>query len=159
MLVIIRLQHVSYHARLGVFLEVTMKIAPFWDMTKFILVHIHRHYSSTLKMWEEYFSETSVNIFQIPQRHIKQDSNIRCYYHLSIFETLTIRLWGLEDNSASSHDDRFMHSSNVTGITSAIWEAIVLVLVMRGISDLRHWDGPSSMILYIPVFMKTATGV
>jgi hypothetical protein len=61
-----------------------------------------------------------------------------------------------------SHDDQFKHSSNVKGITSTIWEAIVLVLLMRGIYDVRHWDAvemASCVIIYILCFMKTGTGV
>jgi hypothetical protein len=38
-----------------------------------------------------------------------------------------------------SNDDRFRHSSNIKGITSKIWDAIVLVLLMTGIYDLRQW--------------------
>jgi hypothetical protein len=32
------------------------------------------------------------------------------------------------------HDDQFENSSNIKGITSTIWEAVVLVLQVRGIS-------------------------
>jgi hypothetical protein len=39
------------------------------------------------------------------------------------------------------HDDRFRHSSNIKGITLTFWEPIVLVLPMRGIYDVRRWNG------------------
>jgi hypothetical protein len=39
------------------------------------------------------------------------------------------------------HDDRFRNSSNIKGITSWTWEAVVLVLLMKGIYDVRRWDG------------------
>jgi uncharacterized membrane protein YvlD (DUF360 family) len=39
------------------------------------------------------------------------------------------------------HNDRFKHSSNIKGIASIIWEAIVLALLMSGIYDVRRWNG------------------
>jgi hypothetical protein len=38
------------------------------------------------------------------------------------------------------HDDGFRNSSNINGINSTIWEAIVLVLLMRWIYDVRCWN-------------------
>jgi hypothetical protein len=38
------------------------------------------------------------------------------------------------------------HSGNIKVITSRIWEAIVLVLLIRSIYNVRHRDGPSGMI-------------
>jgi hypothetical protein len=55
-----------------------------------------------------------------------------------------VRSWdGLRwhDIYTKSHDDRFKHSSNIKNITSTVWEDMVLVLLMREIYDLRHWDG------------------
>jgi hypothetical protein len=45
-------------------------------------------------------------------------------------------------------DDRFRHSSNtnIKDIPSTVWDAIVVVLLMRGAYDVRHWDGLSGVI-------------
>jgi hypothetical protein len=56
-----------------------------------------------------------------------------------------------------SHDDWFSHSNNIKGIT--IWVAILLVLLMRGIYDVHHWDGLRWNDIYIPCFMTIITGV
>jgi hypothetical protein len=40
-----------------------------------------------------------------------------------------------------------------------IFFAIVLVLLMRGIYDVRHWDGLRLHDIYISIFIKTDTGV
>jgi hypothetical protein len=39
------------------------------------------------------------------------------------------------------HDDRFRHLSNTTVITATIGEAIILVLLIEGIYEVRHWIG------------------
>jgi hypothetical protein len=57
------------------------------------------------------------------------------------------------------HDDRFRYSSNIKGITSTVLEAVVLVLLMRGIYDLLHWAGLRWHDIYIPISMNIATGV
>jgi hypothetical protein len=56
------------------------------------------------------------------------------------------------------HDDWFKHSSNINAITSTIWEATVLVLLMRGIYDVHVQMGSCGMI-YLPSFMKIGTGI
>jgi hypothetical protein len=55
-----------------------------------------------------------------------------------------VRRWdGLRryDIQTKFHDNWFRHSSDIKGITSAIWEAAVLALLIRGINYIRHWDG------------------
>jgi hypothetical protein len=42
------------------------------------------------------------------------------------------------DIHTKSHDDRFRHSINFKGSTSTVREAVMLVLLMRGIYDVRH---------------------
>jgi hypothetical protein len=39
------------------------------------------------------------------------------------------------------HGYRSRNSSNIKGITSTIWEAVVLELLRRGIYDVHHWNG------------------
>jgi hypothetical protein len=55
------------------------------------------------------------------------------------------------------HDDWFRNSSNIKGITSTIWEAALLILLMRGIYDVRHWDDLRWHDIYIPSFLKIGT--
>jgi hypothetical protein len=53
---------------------------------------------------------------------------------------------------------RFRNSSNIKGITSTILEAVVLVLLRRGIYEVHHWDG----FVWrdnIPSFIMIGTGV
>jgi hypothetical protein len=52
-------------------------------------------------------------------------------------------------------------SSSILGTISTIWEAIVLVLLTRGIYDPRHWDGLRwhDILVCIPNLMKIGTGV
>jgi hypothetical protein len=46
----------------------------------------------------------------------------------------------LRDMHTKFHDDRFGHSSNVKGITSTIWEAAVLVLLMERMYEIYRLD-------------------
>jgi hypothetical protein len=50
---------------------------------------------------------------------------------------------------ANFHDDWFRHSSNIKAITS-IWEAITLVLLMRGIHEVHRSD----MLTWHDVYIK-----
>jgi hypothetical protein len=53
------------------------------------------------------------------------------------------------------HDERFRHSSNTKGVTLTVWEAIVLMLLIRKIYEVPH----SGMIyIYIPCFMRIRKG-
>jgi hypothetical protein len=45
------------------------------------------------------------------------------------------------DINTKSHDDRFRHSSNIKGIASTIWGAVMLVRLMLGIYEVCFWDG------------------
>jgi hypothetical protein len=73
------------------------------------------------------------------------------YYSLgghSVCNTDKSELWGTpwdclrwNDKHTKFHIDQSRHSSNIKSITWTVWEAIVLVLLMRGIHDVRHWDG------------------
>jgi hypothetical protein len=45
------------------------------------------------------------------------------------------------DIYTKSFDDQFRYSSNNKGVTTTIWEAVMLVLMMKGICDGRRWDG------------------
>jgi hypothetical protein len=45
-------------------------------------------------------------------------------------------LWW-HDIHTKSHDDMFRHSITIKGIISTIWEATVLVLLMKRICDVR----------------------
>jgi hypothetical protein len=60
------------------------------------------------------------------------------------------------DGHTKFHEDWLGHSSNIKSITSTVWEAIVLVLLLRGTYDARHWEDTSVMI---SSFMKIGTGV
>jgi hypothetical protein len=39
------------------------------------------------------------------------------------------------DIHIKSHEDRFMHSSNIKSTTATIWEDVMLVLLIEGIYD------------------------
>jgi hypothetical protein len=39
------------------------------------------------------------------------------------------------------HDDQYRNSSNIKGVTLTMWEAIVLLMLARGISYIRRRDG------------------
>jgi uncharacterized membrane protein len=56
-------------------------------------------------------------------------------------------------------DDRFRNSSNIKGITSTIWDAVDLMLLMRDIYDLRHWDRLRWHEAYVPSFIKIGSGI
>jgi hypothetical protein len=45
------------------------------------------------------------------------------------------------DKCSKFHDDQFRHLSNVTVITATIWEAVMLVLLIKGTYGVCHWDG------------------
>jgi hypothetical protein len=49
-----------------------------------------------------------------------------------IFLSMPLRWTTMTHIHTNSRDDQFRHSSNIKGITSTIWEAIVLVVLMRG---------------------------
>jgi hypothetical protein len=89
-----------------------------------------------------------------------QIGRLQCWYYWwkAIYE---VHCWdGLRWHyvHTESHDDQFRHSSNIEGITSTVWEAVVLVLLVRGIYNVRHWDGVSGMI-FLPSIMKIGTGL
>jgi hypothetical protein len=66
---------------------------------------------------------------------------------------------GFEDTVPASEEAKTVHalgrSANMTGnikvITSTDWEAVVLVLLMRWIYDVRHWDG----IIWHDIYVHT----
>jgi hypothetical protein len=47
---------------------------------------------------------------------------------------------------------------NIKGSISKIWEAVVLVLLMREVYDIRNWDGLRWHDIYIPSFMRIGMG-
>jgi hypothetical protein len=68
--------------------------------------------------------------------------------------------WGglrCHDIHTSSHDDRFSHSSKIKDITRKFWDSIVLVIMIRGIYDVRHWDDVRWHYRYIPISIKVGT--
>jgi uncharacterized membrane protein YqaE (UPF0057 family) len=56
------------------------------------------------------------------------------------------------------HGDRFSHSSNIKVIIATIFEAAVLVLLMRGFMEHIIEMGLGAMI-YVPSFVKIGSGV
>jgi hypothetical protein len=55
-----------------------------------------------------------------------------------------VRHWGglrWHDTHTKFHDDRFRNSGNIKVITTAVWEAAMLVLLVTGIYEVCHWDG------------------
>jgi hypothetical protein len=75
-------------------------------------------------------------------------------------EIYEVSLWnGLRSHDIHTkiHDDRLKHLSNIEAISSAIWEAAILVLLLGGICEIFHWDGSSGMI-HTPSFIKISSG-
>jgi hypothetical protein len=64
----------------------------------------------------------------------RQFQRLYCWYYKCI-PSDSLR-W--QDILTKSHDDRFRHSSSINSKTSTLSEAIVLVLLTRGIYDARH---------------------
>jgi hypothetical protein len=57
------------------------------------------------------------------------------------------------------HEDWFEHLGNIKALTSTIWEAEVLVLLMGTIYEVRRWDGLRWHDICIPSPMAIGSGI
>jgi hypothetical protein len=66
--------------------------------------------------------------------------------------------WPQHDWDTKFHDCHIRHSSNIKVITSKVWGAAVMLLVMGGICEVHCWDGLRIM-MYIQHFMMIDLGL
>jgi hypothetical protein len=63
------------------------------------------------------------------------------------------------DKVTKFHEDWLGNPGNIKAITSAIWEAAVLALLMGRIYDVCRWDELRWHDTYIPSFMTIGSGI